>query len=523
MEQELRESEQRFQRMADAAPVLIWTSGLDKLCTWFNKPWLEFTGRTMAQELGNGWADNVHPDDFDRCLRTYSDAFDARRPFSMEYRLKRHDEEYRWLLDNGMPVLDARGEFTGYIGSCTDITNRKRAEELMRQHIREQDSRAASKSLMYEVARAINESTTWDDAVHRVLRRLCEAGGWHIGYLYLPQSGLPETIQPVVSWYVDDRFQPFHDVSIRQTYARGEHLPGRVYAENAPVWTTDHHALSTALATRAAAATTAGLRAAVAVPVTIRGEVVAVLELFSAQVHVLDDEVTALMQSVGDEIGRVLEREQATARMADVVWREQQELLHALHDSLGQTLTGVGMLSTGLRHRLSAHSETAEIAAEIARQAQQALDQVRQLAKKLFPVEVEAESLMAALRDLASATESLHKIDVRVRGQLPEALQDGKTATELYRIAQEAVTNGVKHGRATTITIGLDGVRDLTRLTITDDGLGIPHPEPGDGAGLRIMRYRAASIGASLNIERGTTGGTVVTCTIRPSPRSGSQ
>jgi PAS domain S-box-containing protein len=504
--------------MADAAPVLIWTSGLDKLCTWFNKPWLDFTGRTMEQELGNGWAENVHPDDFDRCLRTYSDAFDARRPFSMEYRLKRHDEEYRWLLDNGMPLLGARGEFTGYIGSCTDITNHKEAEELMRQRVREQETRAAAKSLMYEIARAINQATTWDDTVHRVLRRLCEAERWHIGYVYLPQPERPETIQPVVSCYVDDRFRPFHDLSIRQTYARGEQLPGRVYAENKLLWAEDQEALLTALPTRAAAATTAGLRAAVAVPVAIRGEVVAVLELFSDQVHPLDDEVTALMQSVGDQIGRVLEREQATARMADVVWREQQELLHTLHDSLGQTLTGLGMLSTGLRQRLPAHSETAETAAEIARQTQQALDQVRQLAKKLFPVEVQAESLMAALRDLASATESLHKVDVRVQGQPPEVLRDGKIATELYRITQEAVTNSVKHGRATAITIGLEGVRGLTRLTITDDGTGIPHPVPGDGAGLRIMHYRATSIGASLSVERGTTGGTVVTCTIRQSP-----
>jgi signal transduction histidine kinase len=127
---------------------------------------------------------------------------------------------------------------------------------------------------------------------------------------------------------------------------------------------------------------------------------------------------------------------------------------------------------------------------------------------------------MAALRDLASATESLHRIHVRVQGRPPEALKDGKIATELYRIAQEAVTNSVKHAHAKTITIGLEGLRDLTRLIITDDGIGIPQPEPRDGAGLRIMRYRATSIGASLSVERGKTGGTVVTCTIRQPPES---
>ncbi len=227
------------------------------------------------------------------------------------------------------------------------------------------------------------------------------------------------------------------------------------------------------------------------------------------------------MQNVGDQIGRVLERERATARMADLVWREQQELLHTLHDSLGQTLTGLGMLSAGLRQRLAASdAETAATAAEIANQSQRALDQVRRLSKSLFPVEVEAESLIAALRDLASATSDLHKVQVRVEGAAPIDVRDGKVATELYRIAQEAVTNSVKHAQAKAITIRLAGANGLTRLQVADDGVGIPNPEPTDGAGLRIMRYRAASIGASLAVERETAGGTVVTCTLRETPGS---
>jgi diguanylate cyclase (GGDEF)-like protein/PAS domain S-box-containing protein len=121
----LRESEQRFRMMADSAPVLIWIAGVDALCFWFNKIWLEFTGRTMEQEMGNGWTDGVHPDDLQRCLEIYTDHFDQRRPFSIDYRLKRHDGEYRWLLDNGVPRFEADGQFAGFIGSCIDITERK--------------------------------------------------------------------------------------------------------------------------------------------------------------------------------------------------------------------------------------------------------------------------------------------------------------------------------------------------------------------------------------------------------------
>ncbi len=128
----LQESEQRFGALADAAPVMIWMAGTDKLCTFFNKGWFAFTGRTADRELGSGWTEGVHPADLDRCLRIYSEAFNARRDFTMEYRLRRHDGEYRWVLDSGAPRVETDGTFLGYIGSSFDVTDLKRGEERMR-------------------------------------------------------------------------------------------------------------------------------------------------------------------------------------------------------------------------------------------------------------------------------------------------------------------------------------------------------------------------------------------------------
>jgi signal transduction histidine kinase len=432
--------------------------------------------------------------------------------FSTHYRDVHHfdEAEQRWL------DLLAR--------HAVDVIEWQRAQDLLARAHREMEARVADRtrwlSLMHDLASDINAAATWDEALHRVLRRLCESEHWQIGFVYLPQPLNPDTLAPAISCFEDLRLRSFHDLSMQQRYARGERLPGRVYAENEPFWAIDTEALMAALPTRAAAATSAGLRAGVAFPVAVHGEVIAVLEIFSDRVHPPSEQLTALMHNVSDQIGRVLERERATARMADLVWREQQELLHTLHDSLGQTLTGLGMLSTGLRQRLPAESEAAETAAEIARQSQQALDQVRMLAKGLFPVDVEAESLLAALRELSSVTEKLHKIRVHVEGAPPEALHDGKIATELYRIAQEAITNSVKHAKARTITIRLEGTAGQTRLQVIDDGIGIAHTESGDGTGLRIMRHRASSIGALLAVERGKTGGTVVTCTLRQPPTS---
>ncbi len=123
------ESEERFRITANNASVMIWMAGTDQLCDWFNQPWLEFTGRALEQEIGNGWAEGVHPDDLERCLEIYSSSFDARRPFEMEYRLRRHDGEYRWLLDKGVPRYAPDGEFEGYVGTCIDIHDRKQAEQ----------------------------------------------------------------------------------------------------------------------------------------------------------------------------------------------------------------------------------------------------------------------------------------------------------------------------------------------------------------------------------------------------------
>ncbi len=124
----LQESEERFRNVADTAPVFIWSTDFDKQCTYVNRPWLEFTGRTIDQELGAGWLESVHPDDRDHCFDTYTAAFDERKGFRMEYRLRRHDGEYRWVMDSGVPRYTTSGAFVGYIGSVVDITERREAE-----------------------------------------------------------------------------------------------------------------------------------------------------------------------------------------------------------------------------------------------------------------------------------------------------------------------------------------------------------------------------------------------------------
>ena len=130
-EEALRESAERYRALADNGQALIWTSGLDKKCNYFNIPWLTFTGKPLEDEVGDGWVNGVHPDDLADCIAVYVNSFDRREKFSMNYRIRHNSGEYRWIQDDGTPRYNSKGEFIGYIGHCLDITDRKRAEEAL--------------------------------------------------------------------------------------------------------------------------------------------------------------------------------------------------------------------------------------------------------------------------------------------------------------------------------------------------------------------------------------------------------
>ena len=136
-DKELRDSESRFRRMADGLPEMLWLAGPNKECNYLNRSWLNFTGRTLEQELGNGWVEGVHPDDVQGCVDSYVSSFDARQPFSIEYRLRRHDGEYRWVRCSGVPWNGEDGTFAGYVGSSMDITERRQADDALIQITRD--------------------------------------------------------------------------------------------------------------------------------------------------------------------------------------------------------------------------------------------------------------------------------------------------------------------------------------------------------------------------------------------------
>jgi len=157
------ESELDFQTLADSGQALVWLSGLDKKCFYFNKPWLEFTGRSLEQESGDGWVEGVHPDDLGRCVEIYTTAFDRHEKFSMEYRLRHVSGEYRWIQDDGTPRYSRLGDFIGFIGHCLDIDARKQNERY--------------RNLYSKVLEILNESTGFTESIQRILTIIRQTTG----------------------------------------------------------------------------------------------------------------------------------------------------------------------------------------------------------------------------------------------------------------------------------------------------------------------------------------------------------
>jgi PAS domain S-box-containing protein len=202
----LRTSEARFRTLAEAAPVLLWMAGKDMGCTFFNQRWLEFTGRTMEQELGYGWVDNVHPDDANACLDLYTTSCLARQPFEMEYRVRRADGVYRWMLDRGVPLVTPEGRFAGYIGSAVDITMRKEAEHILQQTQEELERRVAERTAALEQAMAERQRLEQEAqrAEHFAMLGRLAAGVSHeirnpLGAIFLHFDLLKELLRPPAS------------------------------------------------------------------------------------------------------------------------------------------------------------------------------------------------------------------------------------------------------------------------------------------------------------------------------------
>jgi signal transduction histidine kinase len=319
----------------------------------------------------------------------------------------------------------------------------------------------------------------------------------------------------LAEWYerTPGRFAQLREVSGSVELGRGGGFLARVFETTAPELVNDAGEFPPA---RREVMLRSGVRAMAAFPAMVGDEVVAVLEFFSAEPMEDDERIIECMVNMGVQLGRVVERKRLEKQIAEMASHEQQRIGRELHDTVTQQLTGAEMMLEGLRQRLENQSSPhVQQAARIGQVVKDAQHQVRRLSRGLMPVEVDAAGLMNALQDLTDQTEQMHGIACDFQCDDDVFIRDSAAATQLYRIAQEAIHNAVKHAQPTRIAVSLSA-NDRFRLTVQDDGVGVSGlGAERRGEGLRIMRYRAEVIGGRLEIASDKDAGTRVTCELR--------
>jgi PAS domain S-box-containing protein len=467
----LQESEARFRLMADNAPVLIWISNTDKLCTWFNQPWLDFVGRPMEKELGNGWAENVHPDDFDQCLRVYTESFDARQPFRMDYRLRRHDGEYRWVHDTGIPLLDPGGTFTGYIGSCIDITELKQAEEELRRHAavareRESTIRAFLESASQGVL-AIDEQGRIVLA-NKMTERL---------FGYSPEELVGERLEILLP----EELRRRHAQHRVDYFSRPRARP---------------MGLGMDLVGRRKDGTEFPIEVSLSYIDTGKGMLAVSFVSDITERKEVEEKLRAL-----------------TGQLISAQETESRRLARELHDSFGQRLA---VLNMKLSETEAVVSSQPDLAVERLRQMGTELGivakDIHQLSRQLHPAVLVQLGLETALENECAAHSQRHDCAVEFSAEnIPEHLAD-EVALCFFRVAQECLQNVSKHAQARAASVTLRGRDHEIVMVIQDRGKGfdVSAIRKGGGLGLTSMEERIRLVNGILSVSSKPGEGTQV-------------
>lgn len=442
----------------------------------------------------------VHPEDQASYRQALHQAIREARLAKLEYRILRPDGTVRHVQSLVEPVRNAKGQITKLVGTLLDITERKLGE--LRQNVQ------------HTVTRALAESATLSEAAPRILQAVCDTLDWDMGeFWHLDASG--RTLYHVETQMRSRPATPWVEEAGRTgiQLAAGEGLAGQAWEAGKPVWIAD---LAEHCRSSYAGVVPQGMRCAVAFPVLLGSETLGAVVLFSRDPRGRDEDLVQLLALLGSQIGQFIERKRLEQEILQISELEQRRIGSDLHDGLCQQLAATALMGEILEQRLARRSKAdAARVAEISRQVREAITQTRSLARGLSPVVVESEGLMSALVELADYSERMFRIHCEFECSPPVPVHDHVAATHLYRVAQEAVSNAVRHGKAKRVIISLERVDERIVLRIVDDGVGLPEDlSHAKGMGLRIMQYRAAIIRGRLSVSREPAGGTAVVCSI---------
>jgi PAS domain S-box-containing protein len=381
-----------------------------------------------------------------------------------------------------------------------DVTEKRRAQQRLRAH--------------QATTQALAESYTLTEAGPKIFRAICENLGGDWGELWTvdPAANILRCAQ---TWHpASQRLPRVERATQDMGFARGEGIPGSVWASNKPLWIADIAQQPAAHRTRAA--DKYGLRTVFAFPIRLNREVLGVITVFSRRVLPPDKHLLQLLKDICSQIGQVMGRRRAERQLLEISEREQQRIGRDLHDGLCQQLAGIAYIASNLHTKLAKQSlAEAVMAARIAELSRATAVQARQIARGLNPVNLGTMGLVAALEELASSIGAMFSISCRFESTHRVRIRDHGAAVHLYRITQEAIHNSITHGKATEIRVSLHRKRRGTVLSVIDNGRGLSNVSVEDwGMGIENMNCRARTIGARIQFAPCRGGGTIMCCTL---------
>ena len=468
-EASLRESEERFRLVADTAPVMIWMSGTDKLCNYFNQPWLLFTGRSPEQELGNGWTEGVHPDDMKQCLDTYTTAFDRHDSFKMEYRLRRHDGSYRWILDQGVPRFNADGSFTGYIGSCVDVTDHKAAEQSLREMNFALAEQAALLQSREELLRTFIKNVPAEAAMFDTEMR------------YLQMSD---------RWCSDFSLHGTQVIG-RSHYELFPDLPER--------WKELHHRALQGETLRADEDQWERREGARWYQWEIRPWMTANGRIGGVIIFAVDITQRKEMQEAFSSIGR---------RLIQAQEEERSRIGRELHDDITQRLTLQALKLEELQN------DASEVGSRLEALRLETFDvsrDVQAFSHELHSGKLKDLGIVSAIEGWRLEFAERQKIEINFSNDVSSAVPL-EVGFCLLRVLQEGLNNAVKHGEAKRIDVRLTERSGEIHLTVNDSGSGFDTEviRQSRGLGLTSMQERVKLVHGSMEIFSKPMYGTTI-------------
>lgn len=486
MEEALRESESRFRTMTNSAPMLVWMSGTDKLSAYFNQTWLDFTGRTMEQEIANGWMEGIHEDDLERCLEVFSRTFEAHEGFEIEYRLRRFDGEYRWILDKGIPLFTHNGTFRGYIGSCIDVTERREAQDtLLKAERRASEEYLELLSRIVPVAQTLGTArdlTSVYRALHEFVRASMPCTAFFVSF-YDPARALRtaayvcgEEGEVDISLLPPLTLTPDGGPNSQAIFEKRSVVVNRYW----DLMKTRPHVILNE----------DGIdpNSSLVVPMTVMNRIIGTLEVQAYEndaftnEHIIALEMVANLAAVAIENVRLLEVEAEARETAEAANRAKDEFLsvlsHELRTPLNSMLGWTRMLRTGI------------LDAEKSARAIEVIERNTLLQNNLIEDLLDVSRIISGKMRIEKETVDLTKVfddaveilrpfaaqkNIEFEAETPESslVIDGD-ATRFQQIVVNLVQNSVKFtGEGGRISASLSRAGDVARLVVTDNGIGI--------------------------------------------------